>query len=113
MITFRNLGGAVAVGAALLAGTSGLALAQADKNTVVIAYPTDPASLDPIQVTQGPGMPMMRALFDQPLEQKDDLSIGPRIGRRSWPTTSSVPPIATASSRLSIARWSGVRGMDA
>lgn len=79
MITFRNLGGAVAVGAALLAGTSGLALAQADKNTVVIAYPTDPASLDPIQVTQGPGMPMMRALFDQPLEQKDDLSIGPRI----------------------------------
>ena len=79
MNTFRNLGGAVAVGAALLAGTSGLALAQADKNTVVIAYPTDPASLDPIQVTQGPGMPMMRALFDQPLEQKDDLSIGPRI----------------------------------
>ena len=65
MITFRNLGGAVAVGAALLAGTSGLALAQADKNTVVIAYPTDPASLDPIQVTQGPGMPMMRALWDE------------------------------------------------
>ena len=41
------------------------------------------------------------------------VSIGARIGSRSWPTTSSVPPGATASSRLRTPRPSGVRGIDA
>ena len=36
-----------------------------------------------------------------------------RIGSRSWLTTSSVPPGATASSRLRTPRRSGVRGIDA
>ena len=76
-------GSAAAMGAALMAGASSIALAQAGKDTVVIAYPTDPASMDPIAVTQSPGMPMMKAIFDQPLDARPNLSVVPNVVK-SW-----------------------------
>src|SRR5258708_34569967 len=56
---------------------SRLAQAQANADSLVIAYPFDVPSWDPIAYTAPLGMPIFASIFDQPLMYTADLNLPP------------------------------------
>ncbi len=62
-----------------LALGAGRAWAQAAKDTLAIAVPTDVNSWDAEAHTQPLGMPIFKAVFDQPLTQTPDLKLAPNV----------------------------------
>src|SRR5258708_24012812 len=58
---------------------SRLAQAQANADSLVIAYPFDVPSWDPIAYTAPLGMPIFASIFDQPLMYTADLKLSPSV----------------------------------
>ena len=65
------------IASAVLAGAS--PAAAQDKDTLVIATPSDVISWDVLGTLHSAGMPIYRSVFDSPLVQSPELKLGPNI----------------------------------